>query len=238
LTGRDVDGDLERLAAPARALGAGLAQDPRPDLGDLAGALGDRDEHGRRDDAQPRVAPAQQRLDPDEHATRQRDLRLVVEVELVARQRPAQGAFELEALHGAGAHGVVEHLAARLAQLLGAVHRGVGVGQQRGRARPAPALAQGEPDAGRHEAGLPVEVDRRTQRVGEALDDRQRLDFAGDARQQHAELVAAEAAITSWGRSALRSRAATPSSNRSPAVWPSESLTTLKSSRSTKRTAT
>ena len=43
-------------------------------------------------------------------------------------------------------------------------------------------------------------------------------------------------AATSPARTQLRTRSATATSSRSPATWPSVSLTTLKSSRSTKRT--
>ena len=61
----------------------------------------------------------------------QLDLRLVDDPQLAALERVPEPALEVEPLDGALAHRLVEDLAARLAELLGAVHRGVGVAQQR-----------------------------------------------------------------------------------------------------------
>jgi hypothetical protein len=104
----------------------------------------------------------------------------------------AQAALELQALHRALAHRIVEDLVARLARLLGAVHGRIGVAQQRMGvvlARPAEADA----DAGRDVAALAVEHERLAQRVGQPSRDLQRVGLARDAGQQHGELVAAEA---------------------------------------------
>ena len=115
LAGRHVDRHAERIVAPGGELAARLAQDPRADGDDEAVALGQRDEAQRRDDAEDRVVPAQQRLDAADAAVVERDERLVDEAQLAVVERVAQPALELQALHRALAHRVVEDLAARLA---------------------------------------------------------------------------------------------------------------------------
>ena len=75
LAGRDVDRDPQ-VGRPCRPAGRAsaaawrqrLGEHPRADLDDEAGLLGDRDEVQRRDQAQARVRPAQQRLDADDLA--------------------------------------------------------------------------------------------------------------------------------------------------------------------------
>ena len=59
------------------------------------------------------------------------DLRLVVQRELLALQRPAQALFDRLPLHGARVHRRLEELIALAAVFLGLVHRGVGVLDQR-----------------------------------------------------------------------------------------------------------
>ena len=109
--------DMLRASSPqAASWPARLAQDPRPDGDDQAVALGQRDEAQRRDHAEDRVVPAQQRLDAGDAAVVERHQRLVDEAQLAVVERVAQAALELQALHRALAHRVVEDLAARLAQ--------------------------------------------------------------------------------------------------------------------------
>ena len=81
---------------PLLGLAAGLQQHPFADRHDQAGFLGDGDELGRRDQAEFGMVPAQQRLEAaDGAAAAEVDLRLVVQDELVALQRAAQGVFQL-----------------------------------------------------------------------------------------------------------------------------------------------
>jgi hypothetical protein len=64
------------------------------------GRLGQRDELVRRDEAAHRVLPAQQGLHAQHAAVVHRDLGLVVQVELVRVQRPAQLGEQPEAVGG------------------------------------------------------------------------------------------------------------------------------------------
>ena len=192
LAGRHVDRHAERVVTPGGELPARLAQDPRPDGDDEPVALGQRDEAQRRDDAEDRVVPAQERLDAADAAVVERDQRLVDEVQLAVVERVAQAALELETLHRTLAHRVVEDLAARLAHLLGAVHRRVGVAQQRVRIMLA-GSAEADANTGGHVAALAVEHERLVQGLGQAARHPERVGLAGDAGQQDGELVAAEA---------------------------------------------
>ncbi len=56
---------LPALSLPLHHLPTGLLQHPGIDLGNQAGAFGNRDELARRYQAAPGVLPAHQRLDPD-----------------------------------------------------------------------------------------------------------------------------------------------------------------------------
>ena len=103
---------------------------PAADRLDQAALLGDRDELARVEQAALGMVPAHQRLEADDLAAAQRDDRLVVELELVAVERVAQLALDLEAAHGPRPHLRVEDLAAAAAALLRPVHRGVGVADQ------------------------------------------------------------------------------------------------------------
>ena len=93
------------------------------------------------------VLPADQRLEPGDLAAAQADDRLVVEDQLVAFERVAQLALDLEPAQGAGPHLGVEELAARAAAFLGPVHGGVGVADQQVGARPARGRGPGDGDA-------------------------------------------------------------------------------------------
>ena len=156
------------------------------------GLLGDRDEDGRDDHAALGVVPADQRLGADDLAVVHVDLRLVEQLQLAALERVAQAALEVETLGGLLAHRVVEDLAARLAELLRAVHGGVGVAQQRLRVGDADRQRT-HAEARGHEALAAVELDRRAQGAGQAVGDAAGGDLATGAGDHHGELVAAEA---------------------------------------------
>ena len=92
LARRDVERDVGPQADQRpllRLLDRGV-DDPVADRLDQAAALRGGDELAGRHEPDVGVAPAQQRLDRDGHAGRDRVHRLVVQLELVARQRPAQ----------------------------------------------------------------------------------------------------------------------------------------------------
>src|SRR5215211_3104732 len=113
-----------------RAAWAGGVQDPAADGHDQAGVLGQGDELARHDQAPVGMVPADQRLHPGQAAAGQLDHRLVADRELLADDGPAQGRLEVEALHGPGVHGRVEHPDPGPAGRLGRVHGHVGVAQQ------------------------------------------------------------------------------------------------------------
>jgi hypothetical protein len=193
LARRDVDGDLDVIAPPAHRLRAGLADDPFADRLDQPQTLGHRDELVRRDRPQERMAPAQQRLDTGDLPAAQPDLRLVVEAQLAVGQRLAQAALQRQPAQRDRAQRVVEGLAARLAVLLGTVHRGVGVLHQLVGVVAVAGACDGQADRRGDEARLPVEIDRGSQRGGQAFGDAQRLGLPRDVGDQDGELVTAEA---------------------------------------------
>ena len=119
-----------RCSVPLEDLPAGALLDPAADRLDQAAVLGDRDELGRVEQAALGVLPADQRLEAADLAGAEVDDRLVVERQLVAVERVAQLAFDLEPAHRTGPHLGVEEHAAGAAAFLGPVHRRVGVADQ------------------------------------------------------------------------------------------------------------
>ena len=95
-----------------------------------------------RHDAVALPVPAQQRLGADHAAVGQADDRLVQQLELVALDGLAQRGLEVEAGGDLLLQLVAEQLDAGAAEVLGPVHRGVGVAQQLlGRRVRAPPMA-------------------------------------------------------------------------------------------------
>ena len=88
------------------------------------GLLGKREEFERRDHAEPRMRPAQQRLDGDRLAVAQIELGLVVEHQLLVLDGGAQLVDEHEAVPAVVDVGLVD--LERSLPELGAVHRDVG----------------------------------------------------------------------------------------------------------------
>ena len=130
---RQVDTDTGRWVAallPEFRLPAGFAQRPFVDRNDEAVFFRTRKEFARADEAVPRALPAQERLRPGNPSGPQRDLRLVVQDELVLVDGGAQIGVEDEACARAPIHigGIeTEDLAA---VVLCPVHRKVAVAQQ------------------------------------------------------------------------------------------------------------
>ena len=139
LAARDVGRDRQPFARGA--VGGGRAQQlaralehPLADGDDDAGLLRDAQEVAGHDEAPHRVVPAQQRLDRDPAAGGEVELGLEQHPQLVLLQRAPERALGQQPGHRLGVHGLVEQLVAGTAAALGAVHRGVGVLQQRRRA--------------------------------------------------------------------------------------------------------
>jgi hypothetical protein len=90
LGGAEVDADVPRRGGdelvPEGSLPAGLFQQPAADLDDLSALLGQADEPAGREQPVRGMAPAGQRLDPDDPAVGEVDQRLVVQGELVLAQ--------------------------------------------------------------------------------------------------------------------------------------------------------
>src|SRR5690606_38676834 len=75
---------------PARRVGAGAAQRPLAELVDEVRFLGGRDERRRRDVAAIGMLPTHQRLEADDDVILGPDDRLIMQLELVRRERLAQ----------------------------------------------------------------------------------------------------------------------------------------------------
>ncbi len=115
---------------PGRRLAAGLAQDPFAHRDDQAALLGERNEGAGRDHAALRMLPAHQRLEADDLAVDAR-LRLVMQRQFAALDRRAQLLLQRAPLAQPLVHVGFEE-AERAAPLrLGAIERGVGIGDQR-----------------------------------------------------------------------------------------------------------
>ncbi len=109
--GRDVDVQRQRLhpgeaEVPRPQLAAGARQDALTDGHDEAGLLRERQVVARRDRAQQRVAPADERLDGGDGATLEVDDGLVLHPELVALDGALQLALQVE---GVAVQAVARH---------------------------------------------------------------------------------------------------------------------------------
>jgi len=186
----DRHGQLEARGPPGGALGEREVEHGERERADEARLLGQGEEAGGREQPAGRVLPAHERLDADDAARAQLDLRLVVQDELLAVERAREVPEQREARRRVGvARGVV--VGGARAAALGLVHRDVRalherVGIRRVRGEP------GDPDARLDVQRDPV--------VREGLGDRRADELRGAgrpvrgaAREQHGELVAAEA---------------------------------------------
>ena len=207
---------------------------------DQPGLLGQRDERRRAARGRARGAPsARAPRSPRCAPSASDDQRLVVQAQLAALDAAAQRGLQRERGRGRRWRIASSKTSTRLAAVLGAVHRGVGVADQvLGRLE---AVARERDADARLQERLAV-LRRGTARrtvVEQALGDRRARPrrrrcprTAASTRRRRS----ARACRTGAGRE-LR-RMATSTSRRSPASWPSESLTTLKRSRSRNSTAT
>ena len=119
-----------------------VLQRPRADGHDHPGLLGDGDEVDGQDDAVALAVPPQERLGAHHPAVGEAHDRLVEELELVALDGLAQRGLEVEPGGDPLLQLVAEQLDAGAAEVLGPVHRGVGVAQQLlGRRAEVPPMA-------------------------------------------------------------------------------------------------
>ena len=116
---------------PRGDLTAGLLERPLADRHDEAGLLGQVDELVRADEPALRVLPAQECLEAGDPPLLQLDDRLVVQAQLAALERAVQVVAGAQVADGAVVRLDRVELGASAPGLLGAVHGGVGVAEQR-----------------------------------------------------------------------------------------------------------
>ena len=138
------------------------------------------------------MPPAYQRLDAVNEAGLGVDLRLIVQLELLERERLVQVALQLHPLLGRGIHAFRVALNVVPAALLGAVHGGVGVGDERLRAL-AVGRKHGDADARGGVQVDAVETDRELERLDGAPRDVLRVLVLRQAVHDEQKLVPAEA---------------------------------------------
>ena len=194
LARREVDAHGQVIALggqlPGACLATGGLEHPASDGHDGAALLGDGDEvlgHAPLDTGR---VPAHERLEAGHGAIRETHDGLVLQAQLLALDRLAQGALERATFGHAPAQGWAEHLDARLAGGLRPVHRGVRLAQQHVRgglvAAERDADADADADAGvaqQHRLG-----DGLHHPTGHVL----RLVEVGEVLEQHRELVATQ----------------------------------------------
>ncbi len=176
---------------PTHRLLARLFQRPHAEWHDEAGLLGERHELHRRYEAAFRMLPADQGLEPGQRAVVQIDHGLVVDAQLPALDGAVQCVSGAQVVDRAVVLARVVELGAVATELLGPVHRGVGVAQQ-GLGRVGRRTGERDAHAGGHEDLALHQRDRARDRLGQALGHQLGGLLAGDVVAQDHELVAAE----------------------------------------------
>ncbi len=167
---------------------AGLAENELSEDDDQAVGLGGRDELDRRNRTAGRVGPARQRLGADDPTGGELDDGLVGDEQLVALERLAEVAVELDARLDVGLHARLVPAVRARAVRLGPVHRQVGVAKQVVAGLGA-EIGHHDADAGADEhlgRGHPEGI---AQGVDEALGRGVRLGVGRQLLEQDAELV-------------------------------------------------
>ncbi len=243
LPAREVDRDAGGrprsvgVLPPAGDLAAALGEDERAERHDEPGLLGVLHELAGQEQPTLRVLPAHERLEADHEPAAQADHGLVVDADFPLPERTVQLARRGQVFVGSGLHRLVEDLVARLSPLLRVVHCGVRMPQEPLRIV-ARAAGESDPDADGEEDLAAVDRQRLLDRAGDALGHRHRLTLLDDAQADEGDSSPPKRATVSAGRIAAASRWATATSTLSPNSCPRLSFTTLKRSRSRKRTAT
>ena len=169
LPARDVDageerrGPAERLL-PVAELPGGAVEDEEAERDDQAGALGHRDEIGRRDAAELRVVPADQRLEAGDRLVVEPDDGLIEDLDLLAAEGPAEVRLQRGEVGAVLAERRAEGLDAVAAEPLGVVHADLGVLDQL-LGLDLLAVVHGDADRGGEEDLLLAEGDRRAERA-------------------------------------------------------------------------
>ena len=150
--------------APPVQVGTGPLEHPPPDVVDRPALLGQRDQRGRRNEAERRVVPAQEGLGAEDPPVADADDRLVLGAQLPPLDRQAEVPLEHDHAFGQALLPNVDHLVGAASPALGLVHGDVGLAEQflgigplRGGERDA--------DAGRHLDDHVIERERGPQRL-------------------------------------------------------------------------
>ena len=138
------------------------------------------------------MAPAHQRLDADDLRAAHVALRLVQQIQLVVAQRLAQADFELHVAHDLHRQRRAVQLGVVLAAVLGVVHRGVGVLEQRA-AIVAVLREQRDADAGGDEDLVALDEERPAHRFLDPVRHVERMLDPLQVGDQDRELVATQA---------------------------------------------
>ena len=195
LAARDIDRQatkFQSLLTPLLCLVAGLVQYPCTQRHDQPAFLGDRDKERRWHLFTVIVLPAQQRLDPDQAAGRQIELRLVTQAELVPFQCPTQLAAEHPTRLRAPVHLRFVEGVAVLAAFFRLVHRGIGLFEQ-GRHVTAVVGEHRDADTGGHETLVAAQLIRLVDDLQQLIAGDLHITVLVDITQHHGELVTTDA---------------------------------------------
>ena len=188
LAAGNVDADDESIVqgCPGCSLAARRVEDEAADLDDAALVLGNRHELGRRHEAERRMVPAEERLEPFDAPVAQVERRLVDELELVVEQPATQIGGEAEPALRRLVQMRREEREPAAALPLRAVHGEVGVAEELVR-----RVAGRDADAGAQPQLARVDLDRRHHLAEQSPAERVEPGPVGDECRDR-ELVAAE----------------------------------------------
>src|SRR3954471_7545244 len=119
------------MRRPLRCVGAGFAQDPFAERNDQSALLRQRYELVRGNETALGMAPADQRFDAASIERVGIDDRLVMQLELITRDRPAHVILELAALARRRLHSGLEQTVAVASERFGPVEGEIGILEQR-----------------------------------------------------------------------------------------------------------
>ena len=227
------------VPAPSRGAAGGLAEHPRPEVADQAGLLRDRDEHVGRHRVAVLLDPTAQRLERHDRARRQVDDRL----EGQAQRAGADGAAQL-----AGDVDPAERRRRAWPRRRSGRSRAGPAWRRTSRCPPRSAAARCPARCSRVASATPMLTETFSRRPSSTSVSTQAASSDSASRATSSSLPRFSQTTTNssppsratvslaWARPRSGRRARL--SSRSPTPWPSESLTALKSSRSSSSTAT
>src|SRR4030088_3725229 len=121
----------DKWSSPGRRFAASRPKHPLSDLRNDTALLRNRNEFDRRNISSRGMIPAQQSLEADDPAVGDVFLRLVDEMQLSPGDGIAEVVLQKAAIPHGGAHRSFEESIDPTSFILGAVERGIGVGEQR-----------------------------------------------------------------------------------------------------------